>query len=91
MKTRVHVNQHVIKRNSKTGEREHPLTVKDYAHNRKCSCARIFDADGQEVARVVYQPDDPLPCGATCWIETDLYVETMPICKEAHHHMRGQK
>ena len=37
MKTRIHVNQHIIKRNAKTGEKEPVLTCKtsksnNYAH-----------------------------------------------------------
>ena len=33
MKTIVHVNQHVIKKNDKTGEREPVLTCKTYKDN----------------------------------------------------------
>lgn len=73
--TRVHVNQHVIRSNTKTGEREPVLTVKrgrrnDYGHE-----AVIVDDDGREVARIVYRPDAPLSCGARVWVETDLDVE----------------
>ena len=68
--TRIHVNQHVIKANRKTGERNPPLTVKDYENNRKATEAAIMDSAGGEVARVVYRPDAPLDCGAHVWIET---------------------
>ena len=34
MKTIIHVNQHIIKRNTKTGESKPCLTVKDYKSNR---------------------------------------------------------
>lgn len=68
--TRIHVNQHVIKANRKTGDRKPPLTVKDYQENRKATEAIICDAAGNEVARVVYRPDNPLSCGAHVWIET---------------------
>jgi len=66
MKTRIHVNQHVIKRNSKTGEREPVLTCKtsksnDYAHEV------VIKGD----SKVVYSPDKPLSCGAKVWIETE--------------------
>lgn len=66
MKTIVHVNQHVIRRNLKTGEREPVLTVKthksnDYAHEVKI--------DGPCVVK--YSPDKPLSCGARVWIETE--------------------
>lgn len=69
-KTVIHVNQHVIKRNALTGEREPPLTIKDYRENRKGHDAVILDSNGVEVARVVYRPDRPLDCGARVWIET---------------------
>lgn len=76
MKTLIHVNQHVIKRNAKHDERAPPLTVKDYQQNRKAHTAEIIGADGDVVARVIHRPDDPLPCGARVWIETDLEVKT---------------
>lgn len=74
--TRIHVNQHIIKRNKKCGEQEAPLTVKDYSRNRRASTAILRDSSGKEVARVVYRPGNPLSCGATCWVETQLTVDT---------------
>jgi hypothetical protein len=78
MKTVIHVNQHVIKRNRKLDEdvpHEPVLTVKTYKQNRYAHTAVIRDAQGAEVARVVYRPDRPLSCGAHCWIETQLDVD----------------
>lgn len=75
MKTIIHVNQHVIRRNTKTGDSEPCLTVKDYKRNRYASQAVIKGPDGAEVARVVYSPHKPLSCGARCWIETQLPVD----------------
>lgn len=78
MKTVIHVNQHVIKRNRKrdpASEPEPVLTVKTYKANRYAHTAVIRDKDGQELARVVYRPDKPLSCGAHCWIETQHSVE----------------
>jgi hypothetical protein len=74
MKTRIHVDQHAIRRNQK-GSDDPVLTVKDYKQNRKVNSARIMDAEGNVVAEVVYQPDNPLSCGARVWIETELTVE----------------
>ena len=79
MRTRIHVNQHVIRRNGKEadqGKHEPPLTVKDYKSNRKAFEAEIHDAAGFCVARIVYRPEKPLSCGARLWIETDYGVET---------------
>ena len=64
MKTRIHVNQHNIRANSKGADLP-VLTVKDYKQNRKCN--EVYFTDG----RVVYSPDKPLSCGAKVWIETD--------------------
>lgn len=73
MITRIHVNQHIIRRNAKeqdASKHEPPLTVKDYQKNRKGTSAQILDRQGETVAEVVYSPDKPLPCGAKVWIET---------------------
>ena len=75
MKTIIHVNQHVIRKNTKHGTEEPCLTVKTYKSNRYGHEAIILDKDGNEVARVVYRPHKPLSCGARCWIETQNDVE----------------
>lgn len=72
MKTIIHVNQHIIKDNAKTGKRNPPLTVKTYKSNTKCSEVII---EGN--CTVVYKPNKPLACGARVWIETKGKV----ICK----------
>lgn len=77
MKTVIHVNQHKVKANKKVAleDTEPVLTVKTYKDNRYAKEAIIRDAEGKEVARVVYRPHKPLSCGAHCWIETQLDVE----------------
>lgn len=72
MKTIVHVNQHIIRSNSKTGAREPVLTVKTYKDNTYAQRVRI---DGP--CTVVYSPDQPLSCGAKVWIETQGTVEVI--------------
>ena len=69
MKTIVHVNQHVIRTNIKSGEHEPVLTVKTYKTN---DYAFSVDIDGP--CKVIYSPDKPLSCGARVWIETDSNV-----------------
>lgn len=32
------------------------------------------DAHGRELAKVLYRPAKPLPCGARCWVETEATV-----------------
>jgi hypothetical protein len=69
VKTIVHVNQHVIKANRKTGNVDPVLTVKTYKSN---TYAHEVEIDGP--VRVVYSPDKPLSCGAHVWIETESEV-----------------
>lgn len=64
-KTIIHVNQHVIRANAKTGKHDPVLTVKTYKDNRYAHEVAINGP-----SRVVYSPDKPLPCGARVWIET---------------------
>ena len=66
---RIHVNQHKIRSNAKSGEREPVITVKTYKSNDYCTTAEIAGP-----SRVIYSPDKPLPCGAKVWIETDSEV-----------------
>ena len=70
MKHIIHINQHVIRRNHKTGEREPVITVKNYKENRYGHAVKI---DSPCVLR--YEPDSPLSCGARVWIETESPVE----------------
>jgi hypothetical protein len=67
---RIHINQHIIKRNAKTGNREPVITIKEgrtntYAHN-----VEILGP-----SKLVYSPDKPLSCGAKVWIETDAEIK----------------
>lgn len=63
---KVHINSNTIKSNAKHGRNDPVVTV------RKGS--KVLDR-GLRVtvhgpSRVVYEPDDPLSCGAKVWIET---------------------
>jgi len=69
MKKIIHINQHVIRSNSKTGEREPVITVKTYKDN---NYAHEVYVDGP--CKIVYSPDKPLSCGAKVWIETQAEV-----------------
>ena len=69
MKTIIHVNQHAIRRNARTGSNEPVLTVKTYKSN---TYAHAVDVQGP--SRLVYSPDKPLSCGARVWIETQAPV-----------------
>jgi hypothetical protein len=72
MKTIIHVNQHNIKHNSKTGDNKPVLTVKTYKSN---DYAHEVVVNGP--CKIVYRPNDPLSCGAKVWIETQDEVTTL--------------
>ena len=72
MKTIIHVNQHVIKKNRKESTNEPVLTVKTYKSN---TYAHEVAVHGE--SRIVYSPDKPLSCGAHVWIETEADVEIL--------------
>jgi len=67
--TRIHINQHIIRRNAKTGERQPVITVKSGRTNTYATAVEVLGP-----CRVVYSPDHPLACGAKVWIETDSEV-----------------
>ena len=77
MKTIIHVNQHKIKRNAKTGEREPVLTCKTYKSN---DYAHEVMIDGP--SRIIYRPNKPLSCGARVWIETESEVKRVEMPSE---------
>jgi hypothetical protein len=73
----INVNSHVIKSNRKNNKRDPVITVKyknGKGKNFYTNEALLIDANGQIVAKVIYDPDQPLKCGAVCWIETDCLV-----------------
>ncbi len=71
MKKIIHVNQHVIKRNTKNGTDEPCLTVKTYKENKYAHEAVLKTKDGVIIGKIVYNPHKPLSCGARVWIEFD--------------------
>ncbi len=77
MKTVIHVNQHIIKANAKSSERNPVLTCKTYESNTYADSVVIDGQDGKESARVIYSPDKPLSCGAKVWIETTNEIKTI--------------
>ena len=67
---RIHINQHIIKRNSKTGQREPVITVKEGRTNTYAQSVEILGT-----SKIVYSPDKPLSCGAKVWIETNAEIK----------------
>ena len=72
MKTRIHVNQHIIKSNRKNKEDKAVLTVKTYKSN---TYAKEVEIQGN--SKVIYSPNNPLSCGAEVWIETESEVKIL--------------
>jgi hypothetical protein len=66
---RIHINQHIIKRNAKTGNREPVITIKEGRTNTYAHSVEILGP-----SKLVYSPDKPLSCGAKVWIETDSEI-----------------
>ncbi len=69
MKTRIHVNEHIIRRNFKNNENEPVLTCKTSKSNEYAHEVEILGP-----SKVIYSPDKPLSCGAKVWIETESEV-----------------
>ena len=66
MKKIIHVNQHVIRANGKSGDRNPPLTCKTYKDN-----TYFHEIEVKGGCKIVSSPDKPLSCGAKVWIETN--------------------
>ena len=67
---RVHVNQHIVKANKKTGAQDSVITVQ---WRNKSYTAKRLKILGPSTA--IYSPDKPLKCGARVWIETTAPIE----------------
>ena len=72
MKTYIHVNQHVIRANKKTGANDPVLTVKQGKKNTYCRRVAIHGP-----SEVVYSGNDKplLSCGALVAVVTESPVE----------------
>jgi hypothetical protein len=69
MKTIIHVNMHVIRRNKKLGTNDPVLTIKQGKLNRYAHEVIICGP-----SKVIYSPEKPLSCGARVWISTESNV-----------------
>lgn len=82
---RIHVNMHVMRHNTKTGERCAILTIQ---HKNRSTRAQQIDILGP--SRVVYAPDAPLSCGARAWIET-MSAVIYEEADDAYQHAKSCK
>ena len=67
---RIHVNQHAIRKNRKTGQGNPVLSVKTSQGNHYGHRVEIAGD-----STVVYSPDKPLSCGAHVWVETRAEIK----------------
>lgn len=66
---RIHVNQHMIRQNKKTGLTENVITIQ-----WRGKSYRVKNAHVKGSSRAVYRPEKPLSCGAHVWLETTAEV-----------------
>lgn len=69
MKSIIHVNQAIIKRNRKTGSNDPPLIVRTYKGSTPSHNIKILGP-----SEIINSPHCPLKCGARVWIETHSEV-----------------
>lgn len=69
---RIHFNRNRMLSNVKHGTNDPVITVKESGTNRYGHAVDILGP-----SRVVFLPENPLSCGAKCWIETwaDVILE----------------
>lgn len=80
----VSVNAHNIRYNIRHEDKRPPLRIEmptgevEYAFETV-----IYDLDHNEIARLVYRPDEPLSCGARLWLElcggASMRLPSIPI------------
>src|SRR4051812_43073499 len=61
------INRHVVRSNKRTGVRRPPIRVSNGRHGKPSYHAAVKFSGA--TGRLVYDPDNPLPCGATVWLE----------------------
>lgn len=88
-KTIVHINQHIIRKNTKQGTTDPVLTCKHRGKTYYGHEAIIYDQEGREVARIVHRPHDPLSCGARVWVEA-LGHGRVEISEQLHGREHNQ-
>jgi|TARA_R100000479_G_C6218542_1_gene140780 hypothetical protein len=72
----LHVNQGNIRSNIHREPKDRLPVLRAQSDNGTLygDSIHILSEDGDVVATIVYNPDNPLPCGARVWIETELDV-----------------
>ncbi len=71
--TILHVNKPQIERNRKNKTNQPVITIRQGSRKTYCHMAKI-----QGECQIVYQPNNPLPCGAVVWIEVVPDTSVIP-------------
>ena len=71
--TIVHVNKPQIERNRKKKANQPVITIRQGSRKTYCHMAKI-----QGECQIVYQPNNPLSCGAVVWIEVAADTLVIP-------------
>jgi len=71
MPYRIHINSNTLRSNKKHGTSKPPITIRK--GNKVIGYVNALKILGEST--VMYQPDNPLPCGAKVWIETEAPIE----------------
>lgn len=77
MRKFIHVNQHILRSNTKNNSDEPVIGVESWRGKQYGHEIVIRTKDGEEAARFVYRPQNPRSCGARLWCQTDLDVEVI--------------
>lgn len=70
----IHINRNIIQKNAKLGEVNPVCRVEENGAVRYCMEVIINGP-----SRMIYRPNNPRPCGAKLWIETDADVELIGL------------
>ena len=63
------INRHIVRANKKNNTDTPPIRVSKGRYG-KPTYYQEFEFNGK--GKVIYNPQNPLPCGATCYIELDV-------------------
>lgn len=72
---RIHVNRNTLASNKKHGRNEPVVGVEERGQKKRYGSRINILYEGKVVATVIHTEENPLRCGARCWIETTEQVE----------------
>ena len=73
-KTIIHINRNIIQQNAKHNQTKPVCRVE-----RGKSVVYCMEVEIKGPSRMIYSPENPRPCGAKLWIETESEVVTTGV------------